>query len=348
MSTFRILLTGGVGFIGSHTLVELINLNIYEIHIVDNLCNSSLECLTRVEKICEMKPNSIMDYFHKIDLCDRDALEQLFSEFRFDVVIHFASLKAVGESVSHPLLYYRNNLISTIVLLETMEKYNCRSIIFSSSATVYGNPQTVPITEQFPVQGISNPYGKSKAMIEDIISDLAIAKPEWKVIILRYFNPIGAHASGLIGEDPKGIPNNLFPFITRVAVGKCPQLSIFGNNYPTIDGTGVRDYIHVVDLAKGHVAALKLFLDNWCGTRIFNLGRGEGCSVLQLIDAFQKSTGIKIPYKFVDKRPGDIAICYCDPFKAESELDWKATKNIYDMCIDGWRWQSKNPNGFNR
>lgn len=341
----NILVTGGCGFIGSHTLVELIESG-YNVHIVDNLSNSTIEVLRRVEKICDLRKDYLSEKMYKFDLCDRQSLEELFSSIKFDSVIHFAAFKAVGESVKNPLMYYNNNLISTIVLLETMEKFNCRSIIFSSSATVYGTPHKVPITEDFPIQEISNPYGKTKAIIESILKDLSISNKEWKIIILRYFNPIGAHISGLIGEDPKGLPNNIFPFITQVAVGKIPCLQVFGNNYQTVDGTGVRDYIHVVDLAKGHVAAINLFISDWNGVKIFNLAGGEGFSVLQLVTIFEKATGMKVPYKFADRREGDVAISYCDPTKANIELNWKTTKSIYDMCVDGWRWQKNNPTGF--
>jgi UDP-glucose 4-epimerase len=344
--TKLILLCGGCGYIGSHTLLELLSDNNFTIHILDNLSNSSVKVLRRIEILASLPNNCLDAVFHQFDLQDSSKLEELFNRFRFDIVIHFAGLKSVSESVQSPLMYYRNNLISTIVLLETMDKFNCRNIIFSSSATVYGIPNTVPINENAPVQGIQNPYGRTKAMIEDIMKDLTVANKKWKIVLLRYFNPAGAHPSGLIGEDPKGIPNNLFPYITQVAVGKRPFLNIFGNTYDTIDGTGIRDYIHIVDLAKGHVAAVKFFSHEWSGTKIYNLGRGVGCSVLQLVSAFEKYTNIKIPYKMDVKRDGDIAICYCDPSNAEKDLDWSATLDIKNMCVDGWKWQSNNPNGF--
>lgn len=335
----RILVTGGAGYIGSHTCVELLNLG-YEVVVVDNLCNSSEESLNRVEKITGKKP-----VFYKADLLDREALEDIFSKEMVDAVIHFAGLKAVGESVAKPLEYYHNNITGTLVLCDVMRNHGVKNIIFSSSATVYGDPAFVPITEECPKGQITNPYGQTKGMLEQILTDLHTADPEWSVILLRYFNPVGAHKSGLIGEDPAGIPNNLTPYITQVAVGKLKEVGVFGNDYDTPDGTGVRDYIHVVDLAMGHVKALaKLQEEN--KVRIYNLGTGHGYSVLQMIQAFSKACGKEIPYSIKPRRPGDIATCYADPALAKKELGWEAERGLEEMCEDGWRWQSNNPNGY--
>lgn len=335
----RILVTGGAGYIGSHTCVELLNLG-YEVVVVDNLCNSSEESLNRVEKITGKKP-----VFYKADLLDREALEDIFSKETVDAVIHFAGLKAVGESVAKPLEYYHNNITGTLVLCDVMRNHGVKNIIFSSSATVYGDPAFVPITEECPKGQITNPYGQTKGMLEQILTDLHTADPEWSVILLRYFNPVGAHKSGLIGEDPAGIPNNLTPYITQVAVGKLKEVGVFGNDYDTPDGTGVRDYIHVVDLAMGHVKALAK-LQEEKKVRIYNLGTGHGYSVLQMIQAFSKACGKEIPYSIKPRRPGDIATCYADPALAKKELGWEAERGLEEMCEDGWRWQSNNPNGY--
>lgn len=335
----RILVTGGAGYIGSHTCVELLNLS-YEVVVVDNLCNSSEESLNRVEKITGKKP-----VFYKADLLDKEALEDIFSKEKVDAVIHFAGLKAVGESVAKPLEYYHNNITGTLILCDVMRKHGVKKIIFSSSATVYGDPAFVPITEECPKGQITNPYGQTKGMLEQILTDLHTADAEWSVIILRYFNPVGAHKSGLIGEDPAGIPNNLTPYITQVAVGKLKEVGVFGNDYDTPDGTGVRDYIHVVDLAVGHVKALaKLQEENQ--VRIYNLGTGHGYSVLQMIQAFSKACDKEIPYSIKPRRPGDIAACYAEPALAKKELGWEAQRGLEEMCEDGWRWQSNNPNGY--
>lgn len=335
----RILVTGGAGYIGSHTCVELLNLG-YEVVVVDNLCNSSEESLNRVEKITGKKP-----VFYKADLLDRDALEEIFAKEPVDAVIHFAGLKAVGESVSKPLEYYHNNMTGTLVLCDVMRNHGVKQIIFSSSATVYGDPAFVPITEDCPKGQITNPYGQTKSMLEQVLTDLHTADPEWSVILLRYFNPVGAHKSGLIGEDPAGIPNNLTPYITQVAVGKLKEVGVFGNDYDTPDGTGVRDYIHVVDLALGHVKALEKFKEE-SAVRIYNLGTGHGYSVLDMIAGFSKACGKEIPYAIKPRRPGDIATCYADPTKAKEELGWTAERGLEEMCEDGWRWQSNNPNGY--
>ncbi|HPC36248.1 MAG TPA: UDP-glucose 4-epimerase GalE [Candidatus Marinimicrobia bacterium] len=334
----KILMTGGAGYIGSHTLVELLNEN-HEITVIDNLSNSKIESIKRVKAITSKDL-----IFSKNDLCDIIELEQVFSNNKFEAIIHFAGLKAVGESVEKPLLYYYNNVTGTINLCRMMVKYNVKNIVFSSSATVYGNPTSVPITEDFPINPM-NPYGATKYIIETILKDIQIANPDWNVIILRYFNPVGAHESGLIGEDPNGIPNNLMPYISQVAVGRLPYLKVYGNDYPTKDGTGVRDYIHVVDLAKGHLKALDKLLTN-PGYCIYNLGTGQGYSVLDVITTFEKWAERKIPYKIVGRRPGDIAECYADPSKANRELGWKAERNLDDMCRDTWNWQKKNPNGY--
>ena len=338
----KVLVTGGAGYIGSHTCVSLLESG-YEVVIVDNLVNSKQEAVRRVEEIAGKKVA-----FYEKDVCDKQAMEEIFNKENIGAVIHFAGLKAVGESVRLPLRYYQNNLTSTLVLLEVMKEHWVHNLDFSSSATVYGDPATVPITEEFPLS-TTNPYGSTKLMIEMILKDIAKADPEFNPILLRYFNPIGAHESGRIGEDPNGIPNNLVPYITQVAIGKLEKLRVFGDDYPTPDGTGVRDYIHVVDLAEGHVAALKLFGEDGkanCGLRIYNLGTGKGYSVLDMVKAFGKAVGRPIPYEIVARRPGDIPACYADCTKAKKELHWEAKKTLDDMCADSWRWQSQNPNGY--
>ncbi|MEY8351863.1 UDP-glucose 4-epimerase GalE [Lachnospiraceae bacterium 54-53] len=335
-----ILVTGGAGYIGSHTCVELLNAG-FEVVVVDNLCNSSRESMERVMEITGKKLT-----FYEADLRDRDAMEQIFDEEIIDAVIHFAGLKAVGESVGKPLEYYHNNITGTLVLCDVMRGHGVKSIVFSSSATVYGDPAFVPITEECPKGEITNPYGRTKGMLEQILTDLHTADPEWKVMLLRYFNPIGAHESGRIGENPKGIPNNLLPYITQVAVGKLERLGVFGSDYDTPDGTCIRDYIHVVDLADGHVKALRKMAGNDGGVRIYNLGTGTGYSVLDVIHAFEEANGLKIPYTMMERRPGDIPRCYADPLKAEQELGWKAKRDIKDMCRDSWKWQKNNPEGY--
>ena len=334
----KILLTGGAGFIGSHTYIELFNAG-HEAVIADNFYNASPRVLERLETITG-KP--VICY--NVDICDEKALDEVFAKHAFDAVIHFAGYKAVGESVAKPLEYYHNNLESTVVLCNVMRKYGVRRIVFSSSATVYGMTDTMPLVETMPT-GCTNPYGWTKYMNEQILRDVAVANPDWAVALLRYFNPIGAHESGLIGEDPVGIPNNLMPYITQVASGKREKLSVFGNDYPTPDGTGVRDYIHVVDLAKGHVAACE-YLNSHTGCDVFNLGTGIGYSVLDLVKAFQRVNSIEIPYVIVERRPGDVARCYANAGKALEKLGWKAQKTLDDMCRDAWRWQSQNPNGY--
>lgn len=334
----NILVTGGAGYIGSHTCVELLIAG-FNVVVVDNLINSKKESLNRVKKITGKTLA-----FHEIDLLDQDALNKVLNEISIDAVIHFAGLKAVGESVELPLQYYHNNLTGTLNLCRAMKAHHVKKIVFSSSATVYGDPEKVPIKEDFPVSP-TNPYGRSKLMIEQILQDLVFSDEEWNIVLLRYFNPVGAHSSGIIGEDPNGLPNNLFPFITQVAVGKRPELSVFGNDYPTPDGTGVRDYIHVVDLAQAHLKALdRLKLNS--GVEIFNVGTGKGYSVLEIVKAFETASGKKVPYKIVDRRPGDIATCYADPTPAKSQLEWDAKFDINDMCADAWRWQRNNPNGY--
>ncbi|MDO5410097.1 MAG: UDP-glucose 4-epimerase GalE [Lachnospiraceae bacterium] len=335
-----ILVTGGAGYIGSHTCVELLNEG-YEVVVVDNLYNSSEKSIERIEEITGKHVT-----FYEADILDREAMEKIFTKESIDSVIHFAGLKAVGESVAKPLEYYYNNITGTLVLCDVMRKHGCKNIVFSSSATVYGDPAFVPITEECPKGKITNPYGQTKGMLEQILTDFNVADPEWNVILLRYFNPIGAHKSGKIGEDPKGIPNNLLPYIAQVAIGKRECLSVFGNDYKTVDGTGVRDYIHVVDLAVGHVKAIKK-LEEKKGVLIYNLGTGNGYSVLQVVHAFEKACGHPINYKIVDRRPGDIDCCYADPAKAKAELGWEAKYGIEEMCADSWRWQSQNPNGYN-
>ena len=334
-----ILVTGGAGFIGSHTCVELLNAG-YEVVVVDNLYNASEKALERVEQITGKSLK-----FYKVDLLDAPALTKVFDEEKIDAVIHFAGLKAVGESVAKPLEYYHNNITGTLILCDVMRKHGVKNIIFSSSATVYGDPAFIPITEECPKGKITNPYGQTKGMLEQILTDLHVADPEWNVILLRYFNPIGAHKSGLIGENPKGIPNNLLPYVAQVAVGKLKCLGVFGNDYDTPDGTGVRDYIHVVDLAIGHVKAIDKLKDKE-GVSIYNLGTGVGYSVLQVVAAFEKACGKKIPYEIKPRRPGDIATCYSDASKAKRELGWVAERGLDEMCEDAWRWQSMNPNGF--
>lgn len=335
-----ILITGGAGFIGSHTCVELLNEG-YEIIVVDNFSNSKPESLKRVSKL-----TGKLIKFYQIDLLKQDLLEKVFQENQIEAVIHFAGLKAVGESLNFPLKYYENNITSTIILCELMQKYKVKRLVFSSSATVYGMPEKVPISEGSPLQAL-NPYGRTKLMIEEILQDLYLSDTEWSISILRYFNPIGAHESGELGEDPNGIPNNLMPYITKVAVGKLEELQIYGKEYSTIDGTGVRDYIHVMDLAQGHVLALDKTIKS-TGTHIFNLGTGKGYSVLEVVSAFESATGVKIPFKIIQPRSGDTAICYANPSKAEKELNWIAKKSIHDMCEDSWRWQSRNPNGYTK
>lgn len=333
-----ILITGGAGYIGSHTVIELLNDN-KEVIIVDNFFNSNPMVLDRIREI------SGKDFkFYEVDTTNREELEIVFKENKIDSVIHFAAYKAVGESVDRPLEYYSNNIINTLTVLNLMKKYDVKNFVFSSSATVYGDPHTCPITEEFPLS-TTNPYGATKLMIEDMLRDIAKADSSFNIAILRYFNPVGAHSSGLIGEEPNGIPNNLMPYITKVAVGKLKELSVFGNDYNTHDGTDVRDYIHVVDLAKGHIKALDKLKTN-CGLVTYNLGTGNGYSVLDMVKAFSKASGQDIPYKIVDRRPGDVALCYADPTKANNELGWKAEFGIDRMCEDSWRWQSNNPNGY--
>ena len=335
-----ILVSGGAGYIGSHTCVELIQAG-YDIVVADNLVNSCEEALHRVEKIVG-KPVP----FEKCELCDSAQVDALFEKYPdIDAVIHFAGLKAVGESVGKPLEYYTNNLINTLYLLNTMRKKGVRNFVFSSSATVYGDPASVPIREDFPVGGTTNPYGTTKLFIERILTDVCAADPGLNVALLRYFNPIGAHASGLIGEDPNGIPNNLVPYIAQVAVGKLEKLHVYGEDYPTPDGTGVRDYIHVVDLARGHVAALKKLATD-CGLFVCNLGTGNGYSVLEVLHAYEKACGKTLPYVVDPRRAGDIAECYADPAKAKNELGWQAEYGIEEMCASSWKWQSMNPNGY--
>ena len=338
-SFMTILVTGGAGYIGSHTCIELLQAG-YQVVVLDNLCNSCEKSLERVEEITGQKVT-----FYKADLLDREAVDAVFKAEKIDAVIHFAGLKAVGESVAKPLEYYHNNITGTLLLCDVMREHGVKNIIFSSSATVYGNPAFIPITEECPKGVITNPYGHTKSMLEQMLSDLHKADSEWNVILLRYFNPIGAHKSGKIGEDPKGIPNNLVPYIAQVAVGKLERLGVFGNDYDTHDGTGVRDYIHVVDLADGHVKALNKIKEN-CGVKIYNLGTGIGYSVLDIVKAYEKACGKEIPYVIKDRRPGDIATCYADATKAKEELGWEAKRDLLEMCEDSWRWQSNNPNGY--
>jgi len=334
----RVLVTGGAGYIGSHTCVELLMAG-YDVIVVDSLINSREESVRRIAEISGRTPR-----FHKVDLLDKAGLEAVFQETKVDAVIHFAGLKAVGESVDMPLRYYTNNITGSLVLFGVMAEYGVKNLVFSSSATVYGDPASLPITEDFPLKA-SNPYGWAKVMLEQILRDLHHADPALNIALLRYFNPVGAHPSGRIGEDPRGIPNNLVPYIAQVAVGKLPELQIFGNDYPTPDGTGIRDYIHVMDLAGGHIRALeKLATDP--GLVTYNLGTGKGYSVLEMVNAFAGAAGKDIPYRIVSRRPGDIASCYADASKAERELSWKATRDISAMCRDTWHWQTENPNGY--
>ena len=335
----NVLVTGGAGYIGSHTCVELIEKGHTPI-VIDNLCNSNPESLKRVEKITGKAV-----VFYEGDVRDEAVLDTIFSKHAIDCVIHFAGLKAVGESVAIPLRYYDNNLNSTMTLCRVMDKWNVRNIVFSSSATVYSGDNEMPLREDSKTGNCTNPYGWTKYMCEQILRDIAKADPEWSVVLLRYFNPVGAHKSGKIGEHPNGIPNNLMPFISQTAIGKRKQLSVFGNDYDTHDGTGVRDYIHVVDLAKGHVAAVKYAAEN-LGCDVFNLGTGIGYSVLDMVKAFNEANGLDLPYKIVDRRPGDLATCYADPAKSAEKLGWKAEKSLVDMCRDSWRWQSSNPMGY--
>ncbi|MGN4447078.1 UDP-glucose 4-epimerase GalE [Bacillus cereus group sp. MYBK79-1] len=333
-----ILITGGAGYIGSHTCIELLNNN-YKIIVVDNLSNSSIESLNRVKEITGKQFE-----FYKESVLNREKMNEIFLKNNIEAVIHFAGFKAVGESTTIPLTYYYNNIISTIILCDVMQKHHVKKFIFSSSATVYGIPKTSPITEEFPLS-VTNPYGQTKLMIEQMMRDVAKADDEWSIALLRYFNPFGAHKSGRIGEDPNGIPNNLMPYVTQVAVGKLKELNIFGNDYPTKDGTGVRDYIHVVDLAKGHVKALEKILETK-GIEAYNLGTGKGYSVLEMVKAFEKVSGKKIPYKVIGRRPGDVAICFADVSKAKQELGWEAEYGLEEMCVDSWRWQVNNKNGY--
>ena len=334
-----ILVTGGAGYIGSHTCVELLNAG-YDVVVVDNLYNSSEKALQRVEQITGKKVK-----FYEVDLLDQPALKDVFDKETIESVIHFAGLKAVGESVHKPLEYYHNNITGTLILCDEMRKHGVKDIVFSSSATVYGDPAEIPITEHCPKGEITNPYGRTKGMLEQILTDLHTADDEWNVVLLRYFNPIGAHESGLIGEDPKGIPNNLVPYIAQVAVGKLEYLNVFGNDYDTPDGTGVRDYIHVVDLAKGHVKAVKKLTDKE-GVSIYNLGTGVGYSVLDVLHAYEKACGKTLKYEIRPRRDGDVAVCYSDSAKAKKELGWVAEKGIEEMCADSWKWQSMNPDGY--
>lgn len=326
----RILVTGGLGFIGSHTVVELLDAG-YEVVVVDDLSNSTIEV---IDKINEITGKSFK--FYEVNVCDEQKMDEIFANEKVEAVIHFAGYKAVGESVAKPLMYYENNLLSTIVLIKTMQKYGVNNFVFSSSATVYGSPKSLPIEEDFPLS-TTNPYGTTKLMIERIIEDVCVAKPDFSAVVLRYFNPIGAHKSGLLGEDPVGIPNNLMPYIVRVADGQLKELSVFGNDYDTHDGSGVRDYIHVVDLAKGHLKAIEK-ADKSMGVNFYNLGTGTGYSVLDLVETFKKVNGVDVPYKIVDRRPGDIAACYADPKKAYEELGWKAELGIEDMCKDSYNY----------
>ncbi len=335
----KILVTGGAGYIGSHTVVELLNSG-YEVVVVDNLSNSSEKSLKRVEQITGKSVS-----FYKCDILDREGLNSVLDKEKADACIHFAGLKAVGESVKKPWEYYENNIAGTLTLVDVLRNHGIKNIIFSSSATVYGDPAFIPITEECPKGVCTNPYGWTKSMLEQILTDIQKADPEWNVILLRYFNPIGAHKSGLIGENPNGIPNNLMPYITQVAVGKREKLTVYGNDYDTHDGTGVRDYIHVVDLAKGHVKALEKIKEK-AGLKVYNLGTGVGYSVLDIVKNFEAATGVKIPYVIGDRRPGDIATCYSSAKKAKEELDWVAENGIKEMCADSWNWQKNNPNGY--
>ncbi len=327
-----ILVTGGTGYIGSHTVVELMQAG-YQIMIVDNLCNSKITVLDRIERIVGKRPN-----FVAADIRDKKSMQALFADYQFEAVIHFAGLKSVGESVAQPIHYYDNNIHGSLVLFETMAEAGLKTLVFSSSATVYGDPHAVPIREDFPLSA-TNPYGRSKLIIEEMLGDIARADPEWHVALLRYFNPVGAHESGLIGEDPNGIPNNLMPYIAKVAIGNLAELPVFGNDYPTHDGTGVRDYIHVVDLARGHLSALQV-ISKTPGVLTANLGTGQGYSVLDVVSAFEAASGQKIPYRITNRRPGDVAACYADPSLAKKLLGWQAQYGLKEMCRDTWRWQS--------
>ena len=337
----KILVTGGAGYIGSHTIIELYAAG-YDVVVVDNLCNSSPESLRRVARITGKEVP-----FFKVDIRDKEGLGKVLDSRDIYACIHFAGLKAVGESVAKPYEYYENNIGGTLALIDALRSHGCKNIIFSSSATVYGNPAQIPITEECPKGHCTNPYGQTKSMLEEVFMDIQKADPEWNIVLLRYFNPIGAHESGLIGEDPNGIPNNLMPYITQVAVGKRAELGVFGDDYDTPDGTGVRDYIHVVDLAAGHVKALGA-IEKGCGLAIYNLGTGHGYSVLDVVKAFEKANGVRVPYSIKPRRPGDIATCYSDPAKAERELGWKARFGIEEMCRDSWHWQSTNPDGYEK
>ncbi|MBQ6569760.1 MAG: UDP-glucose 4-epimerase GalE [Clostridia bacterium] len=336
----NILVTGGAGYIGSHTCVELLGEG-FEVVVLDNLCNSSEESLERVEKITGKKLK-----FYKGDILDTEFLDRVFTENKIDGVIHFAGLKAVGESVKLPLMYYQNNVEGTVKLCLAMQKHGVKNIVFSSSATVYGKNEP-PLSEKLPTGDCSNPYGRTKYFIEEILKDIYVSDNEWNIVLLRYFNPIGAHESGLIGEDPNGIPNNLMPYISQVAIGKLPKLNIFGNDYDTPDGTCIRDYIHVVDLAKGHIKAIEKVFEG-CGIKTYNLGTGKGYSVMDIVNAFEESTGLKLNYEFAPRRAGDLPSVYSDPSLAEKELDWTAKYSIADMCRDTWNWQSKNPKGYKK
>lgn len=334
-----VLITGGAGYIGSHTVLALLAEQ-YEVVVLDNLCNSSPYVLPRLRAVsaCDVP-------FYQGDIRDRELLRRIFAEHSIDCVMHFAGLKAVGESVAYPQKYYDNNVVGSLILLEEMERAGVRKMVFSSSATVYGDPQVVPITETMPTGATTNPYGTSKYMVERILQDMQTANPEWSMIILRYFNPIGAHESGQLGEQPNGIPNNLLPYVSQVAAGKLPYLSVFGDDYPTVDGTGVRDYIHVVDLAEGHVCAMKAKSGEQ-GVHIYNLGTGQGYSVLQIVQAFEQATGQSVAYQIKPRRAGDIAVCYADAQKMQQETGWQAKRSLMDMMVDTWRWQSQNPDGF--
>ena len=334
-----VLVTGGMGYIGSHTCVELLQQGA-KVIIVDNLCNSSEKVLNRIEEITKKRP-----IFYQANIRDEKALSEAFENHSIDCVIHFAGLKAVGESVENPILYYENNIESTMVLCKVMQKYSVKKIIFSSSATVYSQNNHMPLSEESRTGDCTSPYGWTKYFCEKLLTDTAKAEKDWSVVLLRYFNPIGAHPSGKIGEDPKGIPNNLMPFIAQTAVGKREKLYIFGNDYHSLDGTGVRDYIHVVDLAKGHIAAMK-WLEKYVGTEVFNLGTGLGYSVLQIVETFQRVNDVKIPYEITERRPGDVAVCYANASKSERLLNWKTEKSLKDMCRDTWNWQKNNPNGY--
>lgn len=334
----RVLVTGGAGYIGSHTCLELL-MDEHDVVVIDNLSNSKTIVFDRIERICGRRP-----VFYREDVCNNKKVAEILAAHRIEAVIHFAGLKSVGESVAQPLQYYINNVTGSLALLSAMQETGVSSLVFSSSATVYGNPESFPIHEDFPLSA-TNPYGRSKLMVEEILRDLIVADDSWHIALLRYFNPVGAHESGLIGEDPAGIPNNLMPYISQVAVGRRTELQIFGGDYPTPDGTGVRDYIHVVDLASGHIAALD-WLRQHNGVHTFNLGTGRGKSVLEMVRAFEEASGQRVPYRIVDRRPGDIAQCYADPSRAERELGWKAQRSIADMCRDAWNWQAKNPMSY--